>query len=863
MAVFDVVFYDQAPNGIFSQTVGGTTTFTGSATPEGNATITDNQTGTEGTTLDDYHASETATADVSVGGLTSTGSPVDGVAAWTLRDTVTGEIFDIVEFDVENGGAAGAYLLSERPLVPGRSYETLTYDSLPDATQGDPAFTYIQQTGFGSDQIVSGTSGDDVIDTSYTGDPDGDLIDNLDHITTTPSTDEILSWSAFGAVGTDLSGNNTQTVGGVSVGIKVSDEDNFYGAQVATNDQYVGADAYNTTSSIQLGGTGNSGAGIEDTSTVTIDFSAEQNSGKASSVADVNFRINDIDFAGWQDIVTITAIGPDGSLSPVTITVDGNDSLVGNTVTGETTSEDAINQAGSIKVDIEGPVRQIIIDYDNGGTGGQLISLTDVHFTTLSEAGDNDDSLNTAAGNDYIDSGLGSDTVNAGADNDTIVAGSGDDILSGASDQDTFLLDDDFGTDVIVGGEGGVDNDVLDASSLTSAVNVNFTEDETGSLTDGTSTANFFEIEDFVLTDLDDTFDGSASTAPIEVSAGAGNDSIVTSDSADRIDGGLGSDTLEGGGGSDTLTGGLGNDTFVYTATGGMDVITDFGAGNTGSIYDGDQTNNDLVDLSSFYTPAALAAYNAANGALGDLAHEITLLREDAADGTLDGNVNGIDISGTTGTINLTLENGGNPVTGNELSFDNTNVICFAKGTLIKTAAGDRRVEDLKPGDYIFTQDNGLQNLRWVGSRTIDANGKFAPIVISAGVLANKRDLRVSPQHRMLVTGDKAERMFGEREVLVPAKHLTNWPGIYIEMGDEITYFHLLFEAHEIVFAEGAPSESFHPGEIGMSTLEDAAREEIYALFPELRQNLMAFGPAARKSLRASEARLLEPAPLD
>ena len=1001
MAVVDVFFYNTNPRGTFSETIGGTTTYAGPATADGFATITDTQTGAEELSLDDDNASENATADVSIGGLTSTGSNVDNEASWTVRDTVTGEIFQIAEFEVEQGGAAGTYLLSERPLVPGRTYETLEFEAIPDVTANDPVFTYAQQVGFESDQIVSGTAGDDVINTSYTGDNDGDQIDNLDNIELVDSTDEIFSWVAFGANGTNLEGDNSQTLGGVNVSVTVTDEGDLGEATVSTGGQYVGTDPYDVNSALRLTGTGSDSGNLEDTTSLTIDFSAEDGSGKANEVIDVNFRINEIDFGTWQDVVTITAIGADGSLIPVTITVDGNDSLSGNTVTGEATNDAATDQNSSIKIEIAGPVRQIIVDYDNAGTGGQLLNVTDIHFTTQNAVGNNNDSVEAGAGNDFIDPSVGMDTVDGGTGNDTIVASLGDDTLLGGDDQDTFQLDDNFGTDVVTGGEGGSDNDILDASNLTSGVDVTFTGDEAGTLTDGTSTANFTEIEDFVLTGLDDSLDGTAASTAIEVDAGAGNDTIlggtgndtfnggtgddslvggagadslvgaagadtllggtgsdtlsggadndllnggtgndfltgglgddtiqlgdgfgtdqiqgssdpgngdvdvidasaltsginvtmsgpefgtltngansatfseiegfVFTDFADTfdasgstasytIDTGAGNDTLIGGTGDDTFTGGLGNDTFVYTASGGMDVITDFGAGESGPINDGDQTNNDFIDLSSFYTPAALAAYNASNGGLADLVTELALLRADAEDGVLDGIINGVDISADTGDINLTLENGGSPVTGSALRFDNTNVVCFAKGTLIRTAAGNRRIECLRTGDFVFTKDNGLQRIRWIGSKTVAAKGKLAPVVITAGVLGNRRDLKVSPQHRMLVTGDKAERLFGEREVLVPAKHLTNWAGIYQQECEEITYFHILFETHEIVFAEGAASESFHPGEFGMSTLEEAARDEILELFPELKTNARAFGPAARRSLRKGEAQLL------
>jgi hypothetical protein len=99
--------------------------------------------------------------------------------------------------------------------------------------------------------------------------------------------------------------------------------------------------------------------------------------------------------------------------------------------------------------------------------------------------------------------------------------------------------------------------------------------------------------------------------------------------------------------------------------------------------------------------------------------------------------------------------------------------------------------------------------------------------------------------------------LFGEDEVLAAAKYLINWDGVFIQKGGEVEYFHMLFDTHEIVFAEGAMSESFHPGEVGMDSLSEEARVEILELFPELASNICDYGPSARMSLRKYEAKLL------
>lgn len=183
-------------------------------------------------------------------------------------------------------------------------------------------------------------------------------------------------------------------------------------------------------------------------------------------------------------------------------------------------------------------------------------------------------------------------------------------------------------------------------------------------------------------------------------------------------------------------------------------------------------------------------------------------------------------------------------------------VVCFAAGTMIETADGERAIETLRSGDLVRTADHDYQPIRWIGSSRVAANGSGAPILIKAGALGNARDLRVSPHHRMLLGGWQTEMLFGDPEVLVAAKHLVNDQTILRLEGGTVEYFHMLFDTHEIVFAEGAPSESFHPGQIGWRGLSDAARAEILALFPELQQGQFeAYGSSARRTLLAKEAR--------
>lgn len=179
-------------------------------------------------------------------------------------------------------------------------------------------------------------------------------------------------------------------------------------------------------------------------------------------------------------------------------------------------------------------------------------------------------------------------------------------------------------------------------------------------------------------------------------------------------------------------------------------------------------------------------------------------------------------------------------VTSASRSIDNTQVVCFARGTRIITPKGPVDVADLKRGDIVQTMDNGLQPIRWVDGRRVRAKGRLAPVRIKKGALGMgvpSRDLLVSQQHRILLRSRLAIRHFGTAEILVPAKKLIDLPDIEIvEDRQHVEYFHFLLPHHEIVFAEGAPAESMYLGQESLGTVSQESRDEIFTLFPELHQ---------------------------
>ncbi|APO87869.1 Hint domain-containing protein [Marivivens sp. JLT3646] len=201
----------------------------------------------------------------------------------------------------------------------------------------------------------------------------------------------------------------------------------------------------------------------------------------------------------------------------------------------------------------------------------------------------------------------------------------------------------------------------------------------------------------------------------------------------------------------------------------------------------------------------------------------------------------------------------GSTVVGTSTGIVNLDVIpCFVSGTLISTTRGTVPVEDLSVGDMVLTMDEGPQPLRWIGNREVEATGKMAPVLIEANAIGEHDALLVSPQHRVLMRDPLAALLFGEEEVLVKARDLVNGSTIRHVEGGTVTYHHILFDRHQVVYSEGLPTESFHPGPQATKQFDPEVLEEICTLFPELTPETgMNHGPAARLSLKSYEARLL------
>ena len=179
------------------------------------------------------------------------------------------------------------------------------------------------------------------------------------------------------------------------------------------------------------------------------------------------------------------------------------------------------------------------------------------------------------------------------------------------------------------------------------------------------------------------------------------------------------------------------------------------------------------------------------------------------------------------------------------------DLICvsFARGTMIALADGRQHpIEMLAIGDAVLTRDHGHQPIRWIGRATLRALGSFAPVVISAGALGNAGDLVVSQHHRMFLYQRKRLPGMTTSELLVQARHLTDGATIYLREGGYVDYFSLVFDRHEIIYAEGIPAESLMVNDATLNRLPVELALAVKAQFPGLSQ-VQHFGTEAGRQL--------------
>ncbi len=881
----------------------------------------------------DFSGDEAGT--LSDGTSTATFSEIEQVETGAGDDTVLG---DVGNDNVITGAGADTVLggAGNDTFDTGADNDTVDGGTGNDTiTTGDGDDTIVMGDGFGSDSVTGGegaeTTGDTIDATGMTGDVNVQLngdgqgyvfagsdftsFDEIENINLGSGDDSVNALSFGGTANIDTgAGNDSYSAGaGNDTANMGTGNDTVNFSTITGNDTFVGGEnagdrdrlvGDNLTEDVTVTFTGAEAGTVTDgTDTITFSEFEAVNTGSGDDTIIGNVGNDSVYTGAGNDTMSMGAGNDFVWAGAGNDTIDGgagNDDLRGgddrdtfvandgfgdDTVVGGQGGDnydtlDLSNLTNPVSVVFTGPgagtvtdtvtgdvitfseIEQLILTNqadvvdatnDNGYT---YIQTLDGNDSVLGSSGDDvyDDEMGTGdgagedtffggAGNDEIWAGTqddtlfggsGNDTLNGQAGNDIIDGGTGADTLDGGGGDDTFVMDGTFGNDTIVGGETDevVDGDVIDASSQTIDLDVTFTGAETGTISGGISNAGFSEIEGIITGSGDDVVTGNV-----------GNDTVSTGDGNDTFFGGAGDDFAATGAGDDTLEGGAGND--ILLAGAGNDTLT---------VSDGDQAFGEEGDDTFTVTdtpggPGTVITIDGGSGnetggdtlRLGDLANLPDVLANAVDDGT--GSYSG----------SITLDD------GTILNYSEIeNIICFTPGTNIATPHGARDIADLRVGDKVVTRDHGLQPIRWIQRRTVPAIDRFAPVRIRPGVVTGQeRDLIVSPQHRMLFQGYRAELLFGETEVLVAAKHLVDGRLVTQDEGEMVTYIHMMFDEHEVVYAEGAATESFHPGSVGLSAVHDAAREELFHLFPDLRSDVSVYGDTARKCLKRHEADLL------
>lgn len=488
--------------------------------------------------------------------------------------------------------------------------------------------------------------------------------------------------------------------------------------------------------------------------------------------------------------------------------------------------------------------------------------------------GAGDDTIYGSDLRDTLDGGVGNDVIHGGAGDDLILSSPGDDTVYGGDGNDGIRWSADGGTtlnggtayhDVAYGGAGDADAiNMLDDATGPRDIHVVITNSEQigadgYAIDQYGNQLDFYEFNRVITGAGNDFIDASKAQVSNGIGAGIfagdGDDTVYGSDGNDQIFAGSGANVIRGGRGDDTIyldqySWNPSHDTVIFRNGDGHDTI----AGVQPPAVDGNGDYESLLKIN-------ISGQRDANGnpiAITDIV------------------VDTVDVDGGT-HVRFTFPSGDTIVLkGNNWSALDVNKfntpgalgsifdfapICFVRGTVIACASGPVAVEDLRIGDLVQTRDHGLRPIRWIGKRhlgveELEALPQFRPIRIRAGALGAglpERDLSLSPQHRVLVRSAIAQRMFGTAEVLVAAKQLLGLDGITRLEAGAVDYFHFLCDDHEIVFSNGAETETLYTGAEALRSVGPAAQHEIFALFPELRDGPL--GDPARPIVRGQKAR--------
>ncbi len=441
------------------------------------------------------------------------------------------------------------------------------------------------------DGIVDGTASADLIDVAYTGDPEGDMIDNNDAllpgeapqddivdagagndtIISGQGDDDVYAGSGAdyvdGGTGNDIiygDSNYDGATGGMSTRESfewdlapdtngsgaIEDQDPLAGFTQNTGNvdvtfsvtqQTGAAETEFSTDAQNVDGINTDGGPADDNSSLDSTLHGQGNQADyqldfSTSVENVSFRVNDIDGDG---VVRVRAFDAAGNPIVVNLTAGSNltmydtDGVAGvDTADSNGGYQPDTNPDYSLLVEIEGPVSRIVVEHDQDGTNNSGINLTDVFYDVpvVDNGPDGNDTLLGGEGDDIIYGEGGSDRLEGGAGDDTLEGGSGNDFILAGDGAD--LVSGDAGNDTLCGQDG----------------------DDTLMGGEGADLLEGMRDDDLVL-------------------GGAGNDTVLGDGGNDTLSGGEGADDIRGGSGRDLINGGNNGDV-VDGGTAGDDYDT-------------------------------------------------------------------------------------------------------------------------------------------------------------------------------------------------------------------------------------------------------------------------------------------------
>ena len=463
----------------------------------------------------------------------------------------------------------------------------------------------------------------------------------------------------------------------------------------------------------------------------------------------------------------------------------GNDTLYGNdgddTLIGGDGNDQIFGGRGADVVD--GGDGLDWVRYDGGSDQDMLINLTTGTGTGGDAQGDTYTSI------EYVWADGGDDTIIGDGANNTLRGDAGDDSISAGS-----------GWDIVVGGAGA---DTLDGGDGVDSL-FYFTDTVGVNVDLGAGTASGGEAQGDIFSNFENVRGGSGGDRLTGDAAGnslqgaAGNDSLFGSGGNDSLSGDGGDDLLDGGEGADRLSGGAGSDTFI---------------GGIGDTINGGESagDNDVLDLR--------------NTAPIGWRIKVDFDASDAENGTVEYRDEFGVLQGTSTFTNI-----------------ETVIPCFTRGAMIATSNGSIPVEHLRVGDLVQTADNGLQPIRWIGLRRLNqadlnARPNLRPVLLQPGCLGNSRPLLVSPQHRFVTQDPGLAEKLATDELFIRAKFLTETPRFKARIAHgkrSVTYIHLMFDRHQVIFADGVATESLYPGPQMLRSLDADALAELQEIFPDI-----------------------------